>query len=102
MEFPVPPECLVHYLKCSAPQVQCSALLLDFLIITPAVFGHTVGVPSLSLGVVGTTTRRLGSTTGVLGTRPRVVATTTGPPGSTPRVLGERIKMPKRGGGELG
>ena len=50
--------------------------------------GHTVGVSSLSLGVVGTTARRLGFSTGVLGTRPKVVATTAKPPGSTPGVLG--------------
>ena len=43
---------------------------------------------SLSLGVVGSTARPLGSATGVLGTRPGVVATTAGPPGTTPGVLG--------------
>ena len=44
------------------------------LVITPAVFSHTVGVPCLSLRVVDTTVRRFGSATGVLGTRPGVVA----------------------------
>ena len=58
------------------------------LVITPAVFGHTVGVPCLSLGVVDTTVRHLGSAMGVFGTRPRVVATTTEPLGTTPDVLG--------------
>ena len=69
---------------------------------TPAVFGHTVGVPSLSLGVVDTTVRRLGSATGVLGTRPEVVATTAEPPGSTPGVLGIPPKVLDTPPGVLG
>ena len=81
MEFPVPPVVLgtlVAVLGTTSGQ----------LVIAPAVFDHTIGVPSLSLGVVNTTARRLGSATGVLGTRLVVVATTAEPPGTTPGVLG--------------
>ena len=97
----------------SVDEVPCSAGVLvtvpevlgttsGLLVITPAVFGHTVEVPCLSLRVLDTTVRRLGSATGVLGIRTEVVATTAEPPGSTPGVLGIPPKVLDTPPGVLG